>query len=277
MSDLSIGDFVNMISDPKDARALQGALENLGKIIANDILKQSKMDRDYTYEEFETKPMVSTLASGGGAATGTAGNENLMMFEENSFEYHILGTQTILAPILAATGLDIEMDATDNDGVEITQGITAASRSAFVVGTSAPFFLKVRFSIEDVSETDDLAIGFRLAEAYQANIDSYNTWAAFNIQAGTVNTETELDAGGTTTTDTGETWVNGATKTLEVYVDANGAVTYKIDGVAPTTTVAFSITDGDTVVPFLYFLHLNTSANSVIIRSWECGLQSAMA
>ena len=271
---VTLAEFVNSIADPGDAKAIQGIIDNLGEIAPADCIKQSSMDRDYTFEEFETNPVTSLIA--GGATGGTAGNENAMAFEDNVFEYHILGTQTITAPHIIATGLNLEMDEHDNDGIEITQGITARSRSAFKVGTSPPFFVKVSFTIADVSETDDCAVGFRLAEAYQANIDDYDTWCAFNIQAGTINIETELDGAAGATTDTTETWANAATKTLTVLVDANGVVTFQKDGIAPTTTAAFTITDADTVVPFFYFLHLNASANHVVLHSWECGLISEM-
>lgn len=274
MAKVTLADFVNTIADPGDAKAIEGIMENLGQIIPADSIKQSSLDRDYTFEEFETNPVTAGIK--GGAATGTTGDENVMVFEENIFEYHVLGTQSILAPHLIAEGLSIEMDPTDDDGIEVTQGITARSRSAFVVGTSPPFFLRVKFSIEDVSETDDCAVGFRLAEAYQANIDDYRDWCAFNVQAGVINIETEVDAGTTDTTDTTETWTAAQTKTLTILVDANGVVTFQKDGIAPTTTFAFTFTDGDTVVPFFYFLHLNTSANDVVLVSWECGLQSEM-
>jgi len=204
---------------------------------------------------------------------GTAGDENLLIFDDNVFEYHILGTQTIAAPVRVATGLDVGMDQTADDGIEITQGILANSRSAFVVGTSKPFFLKVKFSIADVSGTDDCAVGFRLAEAYQANIDDYNTFACLNVISGAIKTETDIDGAGTTTTDTTDTWGDGETHTLEVYVDANGAVTYKVDGTVPTTTIAMTITDADTVIPFFYFLNHTDLAGAVVIESWECGLQ----
>lgn len=128
---------------------------------------------------------------------GTAGDENLLIFDDNIFEYHILGTQTIPAPVRSATGLNIGMDQTDDDGVEITQGILANSRSAFVVGTSKAFCLKVEIAIPDVTGTDDCAVGFRKVEAYQANIDDYDELAAINIISGAISTETILNDGAT--------------------------------------------------------------------------------
>ena len=56
-----------------------------------------KVPDDYTYETFVTEPV--TMAVGGGAATGTGGDENLLLTPQNVFRYHILGTQTIISPV----------------------------------------------------------------------------------------------------------------------------------------------------------------------------------
>ena len=268
----TIAEYINNIHDPAEKRALQKIFENIGEVIPNDSLKQKKIDRDYTFEEFKSCP-VAAKKNVGGAPTGTTGDENLLIFDDNIFEYHILGTQTIVAPVISSTGLNIGMDQTDNDGIELTQGILANSRQAFVVGTAQPFFLKVKFTIPDVSGTDDCAVGFRKAEAYQANIDDYDEMACLNVISGNIKIETILNDGATTTTDTTDDWADGETHTLEVYVDANGAVTYKIDGVAPSTTAAFSFDSGETVIPFMYFLHSAEVAGAVTLISWECGIQ----
>jgi len=236
-----------------------------------DQIKQSWFNRRFTLEEFETNPVSAGIE--GGAATGVTGDENVMAFEDNIFEYHILGAgQTKLAPILAAGGLNVALDLGADEGLEISQGITARSRSAFVIGTDA-FYFKATFYITDVSGTDDCAVGFRTAEAYQANIDDYNNMAALNVIAGDINIETIDDNAGTTTTDTTDNWADLASHTLAVYVDVNGVVTYTIDGAAPTTTAAFTWDDGDTVVPFLYLLHTGDFAEATYLTSWECGLQ----
>lgn len=222
-----------------------------------------------TYEYFDVNPVTALIT--GGAAGGTTGNENVMVFGENIFEYHVLGTQTILAPSISASGLVADLDDTDNDGLEISQGITARSPAAFTVGTDA-FYLKVKFLIEDVSGTDDCAVGFRGDEAYQAAIDDYNDMAALNVISGAIYIETIDDNAATTSTDTTDTWGDGETKTLGVFVDTDGAVTYTIDGSAPSTTAAHSIDSGDVVVPFLYFLNASDVSDLTIV-SWECGAQ----
>lgn len=227
-----------------------------------------------TLEQFKQAPIAAKKA-GAGAATGTTGDENLLYTGQNLFEYHILGTQTIVAPAVSATGLNIGMDQTEDDGVELTQGITARSPGVFTVGTSPAFYAKCKFSIEDVSGTDDCAFGFRKMEAYQAAIDNYDEMAALNVISGAIYTETILNNGATTSTDTTDTWEDNATHTLEVYVSAAGVVSFKIDGAAPTAVAAtaFTFDEDEVVIPFFYFLHAGDVAGAVNLISWEVGYQ----
>lgn len=243
------------------------------KEVMNNAKEMMRLDDDYTFETFKEIPIASTAASGGGAATGTGGDENLLGMGMNTFMYHILGTQTILSPVQHASGLNIGMDQADNDGVEITQGISSAAKHAFTVGTDAAFFFRCKFSIADVSGTDDCAIGFRKAEAYQANIDDYDEMAALNVISGNITIETILNAAATSATDTTDDWADAATHTLQVNVSNAGVVTFLIDGIAPTTTSAFTFDDAEVVVPFFYFLNASDVAGEVVIQEWEVGLQ----
>lgn len=224
-----------------------------------------------TLEHFKTAP--SSSGKLGTAATGTTGDENVMVMGANVFEYHILGTQTLLTPKLVTNGLDIGMDQTADDGVEITRGITSRSPEAFVVGASPAFYAKCKFKIADVSGTDDCAFGFRKVEAYQGNVDDYDEMAALNVISGDIKIETILNAAATTTTDTTDNWADDAAHTLEVYVSDAGVVTYKIDGTAPTVTAAFTFDTGEVVIPFLFFLNHTDLAGEVALQSWEVGLQ----
>ena len=248
-------------------------LTDVGKEMQDATLKQTKLDRAFTYETFQTSPVTAKAA--GGAASGTAGHVNVMALANNVFEYSPKGTQTITAPVINAGGLNISMDLTDNDGVEITQGITTRCPTAFKVGTSPAFYFKARLKIADVSGTDDCAVGFRKAEAYQANIDDYNDMACLNVISGDITTETILNDAATVTTDTTDDWADAAEKTLEVYVSATGVVSYKIDGAAPTAVAAtpFAFAEDEIVVPFLFFLHASDVAENTLLVSWECGLQ----
>jgi hypothetical protein len=239
-----------------------------------DAINRRYWDNKYVYETFQNNGSVSKV--GGGASGGTAGDRNVLVLPTTAFEYAILGTQTITAPVIASTGgLDMgSMDQTANDGLELNHGISSAQIPAFIIGTDAAFFFRVRFSIQDVSGTDDCAIGFRKVAANQANIDDYTDMAVLNVISGDIKIETILANAATVTTDTTDNWADGATHELKVLVDADGVVTYQIDGQAPTVTAAYTFTDGLTVMPFFYFLQDTDLAKSVPILEWECGYQS---
>lgn len=246
-------------------------------------LIKRKLSQRGVYTNFRANPLVQlkvlalgTLnTTGGGAATGAAGDENRMLLADEYFEYHILGTQTILYPQRAATGLDLNMDQTDNDGIEIGNGILEGSRGSFKIGTDPAFYGKMKFSIADVSGTDDCIFGFRKAADYQANVDDYTDFAGLNVISGDIKIETALNNAATTTTDTTQNWADGETHTLEVLVSAAGVVTYKIDGAAPTTTAAFTFDDTDVVVPFFYFLNAADVAGAVVGIEWEVDFQAS--
>ena len=222
---------------------------------------------------FKGKVLADGSTFANAAPTGATGDENIMLFPEGTLEWHVLGTQTVLAPVLAATGLNITQDQTANDGIEICGGILACNKTTFVVGTDPAFYAKLSFSIADVSGTDDCAFGFRKVETYQANIDDYADMAALNVIAGNITIETIVGDAATVPTDTTNDWANAASHTLEVYVSAAGVVTYKIDGVAPTTVAAYTFTDALRVVPFFYFLHDTGLAGDVVLTHFECGPQ----
>ncbi len=219
--------------------------------------------------EFLSNPVTAKV--GGGAASGTATHTNVMSINGINFEYNVKGTQTITGFSQAATGLDVSQDQTADDGTEITRGILANAPDYFTVGTSGAFYAKLRFSLADVSGTDDCAFGFRKAEAYQANIDDFDEMACLNVISGDINIETILNNGATVTTDTTLNWADTETHELEVHVSAAGVVTYKVDGVTPPTVAAYTFDDAEKVIPFFFFLHDTDVCDTVILRKWEVG------
>ena len=224
------------------------------------------------FDTFQFQP-ISVGKIGVGAAVGSAGSENLMYTGCNIFEYHIIGTASVLAPTRIATGLTIGLDVAENDGIEICPGILAGNGSAFVVGTDGPFHFRCTFDIADVSGSDNLMVGFRKAEAYQATaLDDYDEMAAFDVVSGDIKTATVINAATTVITDTTNDWADLATHVLEVDVALNGAVTYKIDGVAPGTTVAYTFDAGEVVVPFFYNRYDATTPGVIYIIEWDCAL-----
>jgi hypothetical protein len=101
---------------------------------------------------------------------------------------------------------------------------------------------------------------------------NYLTYATIGPDAGTINISSELAAGGITTTDTTQTSVDAATHKYCVNVSAAGAVTYTIDGAAPTVTAAVTIPDGNSVIPFVHFVESSDAAGDEIdMTLWEVG------
>lgn len=241
----------------------------------SDAISRNVWDENYQYENWKTVPI--TAAKAGGATSGTA--VNVLYTKNLSLEYAPKGTQTILAPVVVSvsegvSALNIAMDQTDDDGVELCPGILNSNPMAFKIGEDAAFFVRVRFSIGDVSGTDDCAVGFRGVQAYEANLDDYENMAVLNVISGNINIETVLADASTVTTDTTDNWADGETHELKVLVSNAGVVTYQIDNAAPTVTAAYTFTDALYVVPFMFFLNATDLVDTLNILEWECGFQS---
>ena len=186
------------------------------------------------------------------------------------FQYTIHGTQTIVSPVQADTGLDIGMDQTSTDGVELDTGIVACNPLAFTVGTDA-CYVKLRASIADASGANPLFVGFRKLAARAADYNDWTDFAVIGDYAGDIKIETALNNAVTVTTDTTDNWAEAATHTLEGYVSRAGVVTYKVDGAAPTTVAAFTFDTGDVIMPVVEFLHGADVAGAVVLSLFEAG------
>mgnify|MGYP001575098934 CR=1 FL=1 len=235
----------------------------------------------YFYDNFKGRPLCAKT-NGAGAATGTAGDENVCYTGKNCFEYFIIGTQTVVAPVIGASGLDIKLDdgAAGADGAEFSLGITAQSPAAYTVGTDE-FYLKLKVKVTDQSGLATFFTGFRLAEAGQAAITGYDTYGAIGYKrvnaatTGDVYIASELDGDANADVDTTNDFVEGTSYTFGVYVDKGGNFTYTIDGVAPTTTEKLQATSGDVMVPFFRFTDHTDTPGAVLIEEFECGLIDA--
>lgn len=245
-------------------------------LLADDVIRPGKLDRRYVFEEFKSRPIAGVAT--GGAPSGTAGTVNVMLFPETAFEYIPVGAgQTLLVPTLGAAGLDISLDQTASEGLELGTGITSRSPSYFTVGTSAAFFFQATLKVADASGASILLVGFRKAEAYQTDWNNYDELFAIGIDGSanpnTIKYEKILNNAATVAVDTTNTWADAAEKTLKVLVSAAGVCTAQINGAAPSTTTTFTFDNGENVVPFLAFLHSADVAGAVELSAWECGLQ----
>lgn len=211
--------------------------------------------------------------NGYGDPTGVAADINRAMFGwcGLSAQYSVLGTQTLLGPLLdtSGKGLDISQDQTDNDGVQYVFGsLNTLGAFTKTVGTDAGFCLKVTARIADVSGTDDFDIGWRKNEAFQANVDDYDEAAWVNVNLGALVTETILNNAATVTTTTSSTWLDDATHTVEVCISGRKAF-YYYDGLPIQKTVAYNFDNAEVVVPFIFFLQATTSPGKVWLKEVE--------
>jgi len=251
-----------------------------GRSSVDPINLQPTRFRRFARDYFGVQP-ICEASTGYGDPAGTTGAVNVMLTPQAIYEYVMLGGgQTILAPVWAAAGLGIGLDATDDEGVEITNGITARSLAAFTVGTDRAFYFKTTLHMSDVSICDTLYVGFRIVQAYQTAVAAaYTDYACLGINASATAAAIKImyanDGAGTEVElDTTMTWADDAEKTFEVRIDESGYASFLVNGAYPTVTtkpLVFSADDSDVVIPFLFHLRGSTAANTISLRLWEYG------
>ncbi len=189
------------------------------------------------------------------------------------------GTQAIDGPSVASTGMNYEGDEADDEGFQWAMSYPGCQGlkniDSFTIGGPA-FYAKLKFSIEDVSVTDDCAFGFRLkSQASNAALDNYTDVACLNVISGDIKVESILNNATTVTTDTTDNWGDGESHTLEVRISKAGVASYYLDGRAVTTSPTADVTfdTGDVFTPFMFMLHSSAASCDIILEELETGLQ----
>lgn len=212
-----------------------------------------------------------------------AGDEIAFKTDKHTFLAHVQsinGTAVQSFPYVSADGLEFNTDDDVTNGItgwEISNGILATSKAAYTVGSfphGKSIYFEAVVTIDDISDVSELAMGFRKAEAFQANVDDYDEMATFNIGGaadGRVDLQTIINGAATTVTDTTLTdWDDEETHTLRVEVTNAGKVTYQYDGATPTVIAAFTFDAAEVIVPFMFLL-AETGDPGVSVSSWEVG------
>jgi hypothetical protein len=254
-----------------------------GKITMTGTVKEVSSDymtRTGDSITFYASPIVQSAATTGAAPSGATGDINLVSCREGVImEEFVLGAgQTILAPRMNANGLRVSGDLTAGEGYEYNFGAARTnSRHAFTIGTSAAFMFELRFRINDMDGAAPYVFGFRKSEANNATYGSYSDYCGIGLNAATSPTKVllydELNGGGVTITNTTDDWGgDGTTNTLQVLVSAAGAVTYTINGAAPSVGHAFTFDNADVVVPYIRIEH-SASPTEVDLVSMKIGYQ----
>lgn len=239
-----------------------------------DSISRRQWDSRYWFDNFNVNPVTSKVA--GGAATGTAGDNNVLYTKTGQYEWNVIGTQTILAPSLDAFGLNLVQDNTNGDGIELSMGQTALSPMAFTINQDAAFFFQGVFKVQDVSGANPLIIGLRKVQAFDATLANYTDFVSIGIvgTAAKIQLQTQLNTGGVTTTDTTQTVADGATMQFKILVSATGVVTYQLNYAAPTVVAAFQFDSGDVVIPFIRFTEAADITTQASTNYVEMGFQS---
>jgi hypothetical protein len=241
-----------------------------------------------TYVDFlgMPEPEVHLVHVGGqtGVAAGTDNKPNQWMFANGScLEIWHGEASALIVPVkVAGVGLDISLDAVDNDQCEIIVADSLNSTGpCYTIGTDAAFRFDVKLLIDDVSDYSPVAVGFRKQAAFVDDTPAFADWKTAYTDMAAIGPEGSATAdieiyhslnGNDATVDTTDNWADGETKTLSVLVSAAGVVTYLIDGAAPTTTLAQTFDDGDVVIPFIACVGQATG-DPVTLVSWFSGHQ----
>lgn len=203
-----------------------------------------------------TLPVFMTVA--GLVHSAAAQQLDIGYFQNGNALIFMQSTAQTLPPIYTADGLDISGDLVDGEQWEVVGGVLGASGKPFVVGVDPAFGFCLTVKVKDASGVEDLTVGFRTYNVTnQATLGTYTDYMNIGIEGSSGTTDpvpiyiNTGDDGTDTNTDTTDTWADNTAKTLCTLVSAAGVVTYTIDGVAPTTTAAFTIDDGMMVVPDL--------------------------
>jgi hypothetical protein len=237
--------------------------------------KQSTLARKYTFCTFQTQG-VYNAADGYGAPTGVAGDVNHGKIPADiggvlPIEWHVKGTQTLLAPAFSLTGLDVSLDQTSTDGAEyILGGHTTRGKHAYTIGGPG-FFARLKWKASDVSGQADCAFGFRKIQTYTANFDDYTDAAVLNNISGDIKIETILNNAATVTVDTTQDWADAATHTFEVQVGQDRTTRFLVDGAFPTVSKTFLWDVDDVVVPMFFFLQAATLPGTLEWLEFEAG------
>ena len=234
------------------------------------LINEAAKDLEQIYR-FGSPPLVLDYEhSAAQLVDGTAGDRTVHSYADGlQITFYPIVGQAIDCPAPATSGMDYAYDQTDNDGWQwvmsdsVCKGREGIDR--FTVGKQA-FSAELEFLITDVSGTDDCAFGFAKVDVHRAAIDDCDEMAVLNVISGDITIETVLNNGSTSSTDSTDNWADGEIHKLKVLVAKDGAVTYKIDGQAPSTTASFSFDQGEVVTPMMYVLQASDLAGSMILR-----------
>jgi hypothetical protein len=251
----------------------------------NTLKQVSRASRDLNLAashclEYFQDYVVSMAAAGNALPVATDATTNVVTTPKTVLYATNIETQTLLAPVSAATGLEIGGDQTNGDGFEINlqnPGNTDG-KFLFTVGTEpVGFFIEGQFTVADVSGAAELLIGFRKNEAFAKARATYTDYALIGLTGADIKIATDLNNAGEVLTDTTENAADAGTFTFRVEVTSDGKVSYQVANSStdtlgtPTVSKDFTFDSTDVLVPVIRFMHGADVAGSVVMNYLKCG------
>lgn len=232
-----------------------------------------------TVQEFFDKP-IAFQGPLGAAPAGTANALGWMVSPYGSLHHINIGTQTIVAPVLNATGLLIDQDDTATEGAHYSASTQTIAANKFIVG-QGEFSVMANITMADWTDAA-FKVGFRKIQAYDATFNNYTDIAAIgngSSAAGTtwingdlIATNAGLNGAAHVQAISAVAPVDAAYVSFRLHVDINGAVTAYADGVsypiysAGTTQMVFDA--GDAIIPFFQTVNIGSGDPAVSINTF---------
>jgi len=209
----------------------------------------------------------------GAAPTGTANTLGWQVSPYASLNRTNIGTQTIVAPVLNATGLLIDQDDNAGDGSHTSASQQTVGGQEFTVGKSA-FMVVANIVMGDWTDSHIL-VGFRKKAAYTADYNDYTDLAAIGSGAAagdTITTTGILNNAATVATASAASYTDAVAALLVVKVAIDGTVTCQVNGtsypVYSAGTTALILDAGDVMIPFYQHVNIGSGDPAVSISEF---------
>jgi len=257
-----------------------GATAYPGSIFSGNVDARSLNATNINIRAFNQSPIVQSNLNTGVAPSGVAGDINLIHLQDGSvMEEFVITAQAILAPRMAATGLEIGGDQIVTNGYEYNWGVDPNKRFAFVAQVSPAFFFEATFVVTTVANVDCFWLGFRRNDANNAGFAGYRDGCMIGLHpvtnAATAIIAQSLNGPAWGYTNTTTAWANGSTHKVRVNVSAGGVVTYLIDGAVPAAIPAAQTFDnGDVIIPFIHLKQAAAAFTPIKITQMAVGFQA---
>jgi len=231
------------------------------RAILRNLFELYKDDPSTIYDFFDAGLIASATYPTTGVAVTTTDNVVMATTGSQGFEWYVnpIGAHTVITPIVGTGGLSLILDATSQEGLELSAPILTQCPKEIVVGKQE-YSWYGRVNATNYAHLKEFAFGLRKKAAYAVNTVAYDVastdFASIGVVSaaatGLINIQTSKAAGGVVSTSTATTWTSGAHDIL-ITVDINGAVRFYIDSVDVTSkqATAYTFTAGTHIIPFV--------------------------